>query len=315
MDELQVAGELLVFCFYESLDGKIDWMEQSVSYQGRVECIGAHGEMYHHVQAELESVHIEARTDEDGEMRLLGVEGSIKLCIAIYEEEKVEILEDFYSLERNCKQEFKEISFEQLVLKNHSKCKLMERLSVPEMGQGVLQICHSNGRLQVERMEKREDGVLVEGVMQVGFLYMKSNDQMPFDTWQGVVPFSHLMECGDMEGESKHLISSVLEQLSITLQGGDEIEVKAVLAFQGFFTRVERRQMIYKVQEEPITLEEVEKRPSIVGYVVKQGDNLWTLAKRYCTSVESICEMNETSEEKLQVGDRLLIFKENMGIL
>lgn len=315
VDELQITGELLVFCFYESPEGKIDWIEQGVPYQGRVRCTDVQGAMYHHVQAELDSVHVEARTDEDGETRIIGVEGSLRLCIAVYEEETMEILEDFYSLEKNCIQETKEIVYEQLVLKNHSKCKLMERLSVPELGQGVLQICHSSGKLQVERMETRTDGVLVEGVMHVSFLYVKANDQMPFDTWQGVVPFSHLMECGEMEGASQQHISSVLEQLSITLQGGDEVEVKAILSFQGFFKRLEKRFMIQCVVEEPIALEEVEKRPSIVGYIVKQGDDLWSLAKRYCTSVEAICEVNETTEEKLQVGDRLLIFKENMGIL
>ena len=40
VDELQIMGELLVFCFYESPDGKIDWIEQSVPYQGRIECYG-----------------------------------------------------------------------------------------------------------------------------------------------------------------------------------------------------------------------------------------------------------------------------------
>ena len=62
-------------------------------------------------------------------------------------------------------------------------------------------------------------------------------------------------------------------------------------------------------------IEEIEKRPSIVGYTVKAGDDLWSLAKRYSTSVQAICEVNETSEETIQAGDRLLIFKENMSIL
>ena len=62
-------------------------------------------------------------------------------------------------------------------------------------------------------------------------------------------------------------------------------------------------------------MEEIEKRPSIVGYIVKEGDDLWTLAKRYATSMEAIQEVNGVTEEKLKPGDRLLIFKENMSIL
>ncbi len=315
VDELQLSGELLVFCFYESPEGKIDWVEQVVLYQGRVECYGIHESMYHHVQAELEGIHVDVRADEDGEMRLIGIEGTLQLSIAVYEEEKLTVLEDLYSLERNCVLETKEVEYEQLILQNNSKCKIMERLSVPELNKEVLQICHSSGSLHMDKIEVQTGGILVEGVMQVCFLYVKEDDNVPFDTWQGVVPFTHRIECGEQDKEFQYYISPILEQLSITLQGGDEVEVKAVLSFQGLFKRVEKKQMIQSVRMEPLCLSEIEKRPSIVGYIVKEGDDLWTLAKRYSTSVEAICDVNEIAEEMLRVGDRILIFKENMSIL
>ena len=310
-----MTGELLVFCFYESPDGKIDWVEQAIPYQGRVDCYGVDETMYHHVQANLEDVHADVRVDEDGEMRIVGIEGTLKLYIDIYEEEKMDVLEDVYSLEKNCIPKMEEVSYEQLVLQNQSKCKVMERLSIPELRNEVLQICHSSGTIQIDRMDMREDGIYVEGALYIRFLYVKANDNMPFDTWQGAVPFSYLIECNNMADNIKYHISSTLEQLSITLQGGDEIEVKAVLVFCGFFKRAGKIDMIQNIMVEPLCMEEIEKRPSIVGYIVKEGDDLWTLAKRYATSMEAIQEVNGVTEEKLKPGDRLLIFKENMSIL
>ena len=32
-DELLLSGELLAFCFYESPDGKIDWIGQTIPYE------------------------------------------------------------------------------------------------------------------------------------------------------------------------------------------------------------------------------------------------------------------------------------------
>ena len=314
-DELQILGELLVFCFYESPDGKIDWIEQLIPYQGRVECYGVDETMYHHVQADLEDVRADIRLDEDGEMRVIGIEGTLRLNIAVYEEEQMEVLKDLYSLEQDCIPETETVVYEELVLQNHSKCKVMERLSIPELQNDVLQICHSNGALQIEEMEMREDGIFITGVLHVSFLYVKSNDEMPFDIWQGMVPFSHLVECNQTGEDLRYHISGILEQLSITLQGGDEVEVKAALAFHGFFRKEGRAEMIQQVKTQPVSLAEVEKRPSIVGYIVKDGDELWTLAKRYCTSVEAILEMNDLTEGSLKAGDRLLIFKENMSIL
>lgn len=315
VDELQLSGELLAFCFYESPDGKIDWVEQAIPYQGRVECYGVDETMFHHVQANLEEVHADIRVDEDGEMRIIGIEGTLGLCIAVYEEEQVEILEDMYSLENHCVLETKEMEYEQLVLQNNSKCKVMERLSIPELKNEILQICHSNGTICIDRTVMQEDGILIEGALYISFLFVKANDSMPFDTWQGVVPFSHLLECNETGEELKFHIAATLEQLSITLQGGDEVEVKAALAFRGFFKRCGKRKMIHEIKVHPLSMEELEMRPSIVGYIVKPGDDLWSLAKRYSTSVEAIKELNDVSDDRLKTGDRLLIFKENMSIL
>ena len=50
-DELQIQGELMVFCLYETLDGKTDWISQTVPYEGRIACSGAQESMYHHMNS------------------------------------------------------------------------------------------------------------------------------------------------------------------------------------------------------------------------------------------------------------------------
>ena len=73
--------------------------------------------------------------------------------------------------------------------------------------------------------------------------------------------------------------------------------------------------MISNLKMETFTKEEVENRPGVIGYIVKEGDDLWSLAKKYHTTMDGIREMNELEGEKLKVGERILIFKENMTIL
>ncbi len=314
-DGLQLMGELLIFCFYESPDGKIDWIEQAVPYQGRVDCMGADSAMYHQAAANLEEVHAEPRLDEDGEMRILGIDGTLRVEAAVYEEESLALLKDVYSLEKQCRPQQKEVELEQLILQNHSKCKVTERLSLPELKQDILQICHSNATVQLDHTEMTEQGVLVEGALHISFLYVKANDEIPFDTWQGVVPFSYLVECKDMSENMKCHISSILEQLSVSLLGGDGAEIKAVLAFHCFFRREIKETFVSDMILEEINLEELAKRPGVVGYIVKDGDELWDLAKRYNTTIDGIMEVNEMKDDRLKPGERILIFKENMSIL
>ena len=51
-----------------------------------------------------------------------------------------------------------------------------------------------------------------------------------------------------------------------------------------------------------------------MGYIVKEGDTLWSIAKAYFTTVESIREQNEDISD-IKPGDKLLIVKRNKNIL
>lgn len=314
-DELRLQGELLVFCMYLSEDGKTDWLEQSVPYEGRLECSGVEEGMYYFVQNTLDDTLVDIRLDEDGEMRVLGIEGTLNLRMNIYQEEDMELLADLYSLEQNCVFDTREASYEELLIQNHSKCKVTERLSLPELKEDVLQICHSDGAVQIEHMEQTEEGIQIEGILHLSFLYLKADDELPFGSWQGMVPFSWLLECPDMAEDVRYNISYHVEQLSVSLAGSEAVEVKAVLAFDTFVRKPVFMNVITNVEFQPLSMEEMEKRPGIVGYIVKDGDELWTLAKRYMTTVEGIKEVNGLDSEMIKAGDKLLIFKENMSIL
>lgn len=314
-DELRLQGELLVFCMYLSEDGKTDWLEQSVPYEGRLECSGVEEGMYYFVQNTLDDTLVDIRLDEDGEMRVLGIEGTLNLRMNIYQEEDMELLADLYSLEQNCVFDTREASYEELLIQNHSKCKVTERLSLPELKEDVLQICHSDGAVQIEHMEQTEEGIQIEGILHLSFLYLKADDELPFGSWQGMVPFFWLLECPDMAEDVRYNISYHVEQLSVSLAGSEAVEVKAVLAFDTFVRKPVFMNVITNVEFQPLSMEEMEKRPGIVGYIVKDGDELWTLAKRYMTTVEGIKEVNGLDSEMIKAGDKLLIFKENMSIL
>lgn len=314
-DEMQLKGELLVFCMYMSEDGKTDWLEQTVPYEGRIECNGVDEGMYHSVRNSLEDTLVDVRMDEDGEMRLLGIEGTLNLRMNIYQEEEIELLEDMYSLEQNCGFETREAVYEELLVQNNSKCKVSERLSLPELKDDVLQICHSDGNIQIEHMEPAENGIQIEGILHISFLYLKADDAMPFGGWQGMVPFSYLLECPGMTEDVRYNVSHHVEQLSVNLAGSEAVEIKAVLAFDTFMRNPVMMQVITDVELTPVSMEEMEKRPGIVGYIVKDKDELWTLAKNYMTTVEGIKEVNELESDSIKPGDKLLIFKENMSIL
>lgn len=314
-DEVLLRGELEVFCMYLSAEEKADWISQSVPFEGRILCDGVTESMFYHIQHTLEDTLTDVRLDEDGEMRVLGIEATLALRMNIFEEEETEVLKDLYSLEQQCIFDTKETVLEELLMQNQSKCKVSERLSLPELKEDVLQILHSQGGIQLESEQHTSDGIRVEGILHLSFLYLRGDDTEPYGSWQGMIPFSYLIEYPDMPEQVTSSLSYHVEQLAVTLAGSEAVEVKAVLSFDVFLRRLISAEVITDVRMEPLDAEQLAERPGIVGHIVQNGEDLWSLAKKYMTTVEGIKEVNSLNDEKVSQGDKLLIFKENVSIL
>ena len=49
--------------------------------------------------------------------------------------------------------------------------------------------------------------------------------------------------------------------------------------------------------------------PGIVGYIVRDGDSIWSIAKKYYSSLDSIREVNNLENDSIKKGDKLLVVK------
>ena len=66
-----------MFCLYLSEESKADWVSQVIPYEGKLLCNGLTEGMFYSVEHTLEDTLVDIRMDEDGEMRILGIEGDI----------------------------------------------------------------------------------------------------------------------------------------------------------------------------------------------------------------------------------------------
>ena len=100
-----------------------------------------------------------------------------------------------------------------------------------------------------------------------------------------------------------------IEQLSAILIDGSSIEIKAVLNLNLIAFAKENLQKIEEVVEEELDFAQLQQCPGIIGYIVKDKDSMWKIAKENHTTVENILETNEHNGQDLKVGEKLLIVK------
>lgn len=293
-DGVGVQMDAEVWVLYRSQStGEYECFETMVPLSGEVEVHGLmQNEIYWTKILPLE-VQIEPREDYDGEARMLGLEVSFSVELQLYREESCQMLIDAYSLDKELILEKIPFDNNTLLMKNISKIRLLEQQKIEPNQERILQICGSGGRLVLDRLQKQDNGILVEGILFVSVLYNTTEDTMPFQSHSSQLPFEQFVEIADFSAEASVRIDANIEQLQVNLLDNSEYEVKASVQIGVLVILPQFITNIVRMEEEPLDMETLQKQPGIIGVLRGEGEELWDIAKKYHATAENIIELGE----------------------
>lgn len=308
---INVKGELFIFILYAGDDenNTMQWVESALPFQGRIDCPECNSELISNIEVTIQNADLEVRPDYDGEERIVQVDVVLELDIKLYEEEHIELLKDVYMPSRELIPVRRTEIFESLLVKNLSKCRANERVRIEYNQAKILQICHSHGEVKIDDIAIVENGIQVEGVVNVEILYVTSDDSMPFYSMISMVPFNHTIEAKGINNDSIYYMQTDLEQLSTTMIDSGEIEVKVTINLNALVVQKQSEDIIIQIDEEELDLMKLQELPGMVGYVVQANDSLWDIAKQFYTTIEQIKTINDLTSDEIRAGDRLIIMK------
>ena len=316
-DRFTIKGEIPVFVLYVSEDEEnpMEYYETEIPFSGTTPCNGCNEDMVEDITVGIISKSMEVKPDSDGEERVLDLEVILELGIKVYEMQEPEILCDVYCPSMEVTPVIQNASYENLVIKNNSKYRVSDRIMVPENQPKILQICHANGVIKLDDITSEDTELMVEGVIEVNILYISEDDSRPMNSIKGVIPFSQIIELKGMKAGSNYEIKPTVDQLSVMMLDGEEIEVKATVNLNTIVFDMISEPIITDIEVAEIDMEKLQSMPGIIGYVVKKGDTLWKIAKKYYTTVDNIMTINNMEDDRIKEGDKLIIMKKVDSIL
>ncbi len=308
---LTVQGEAELFLLYEpeGEEASVRWYEVVLPVNGSVDCQSMREDMITRIGWEMGPCQVEVKGDMDGEMRNIGLELAMNLSIQAYEEETVDMITDMYGVTKEVTPIKKDMAYRVLLVKNRGLVKAAGKMKVQPGEPHILQLCHGQGQVTVDEMAAVENGIRIVGSVQVQALYVTAEDELPFYSLRGSIPVNYLLEVPDMEADCTYYVHPMLEQLSVTMTDGGELEAKAAVGFDALVFGNRKESMLQDVTISELDYEKMKGMPSIAVYVAREGDTLWDIGKRYYVTVDSLKEMNHLTGEELKAGDQLLVVK------
>ena len=311
-EKIYAQGEVRVFVLYEG-EGEeaTEIFETETTASTEIECSGCREDMALDVRYGIAQWELTPKPDVDGELRELGLEMTMDLKVCAYADEHLDVVKDVYGVKKELRVEERTAGLRQLLRTVTGKTKVADQLPLQE-GVSKPQSVHALGEVSLSQVQGGEGTLMLRGSLNVKVLYVTGEEENPYGCLRTVLPFEYVLEIPGMQPEdTPKQIQSKVERLSVAMQGGEGVDVKAILSFSVSVFRSMEVQVADAIGEEPLDQGKRAALPSMVVYVVREGDDLWSIGKRYYVPTERLTSLNGIAEADVTPGQKLLIIKEN----
>lgn len=230
------------------------------------------------------------------------VEIEIEIGCSVYENRKLDLIQDLYCTNEEIKVNNKNIQVMQNRQNLKNVCNIREKQAIEELQGHQLYNVEINPIIIKE--SKLNDKIIYEGELELKMLFGSSNSS-GIDVKIQRVPFNHTIDASNIPQNA--VINTNLEIVTqdFVIMPDNTVEIKVDVLFNA---DVSKPTMVNVIDE--INVEELQKEDpyTIVVYFVKAGDSLWSIAKKFKSTVRDIAAVNDIEDvDKIFVGQQLYI--------
>lgn len=330
-DGIRISGTVEIFAIYKGEEDHlpIQYVYVARSISEDISCPGVSEDMICDIKCTLGKGDVSIRQDEDGEDRVIGIDYLANVYIKMYVEHTCEVLKDAYSPQANIEPVCEDIAVDNLIIHNRAKTTVTNRRRVDASAGKLMQICHIYGDALVDDYWF-EDTLHISGIVKICVLYVAAGNE-PISALQAVVPYEYEIDLPEVQGcklakgenssngglaivcdntviDNIQIMPSINE-LSANMINSEEVDIKSEINLDIVAFSRTNKSIITDIKVSPVDNDKKGAAPGVVGYVASEGDTLWSIARRYYATTDSIRELNDLQSDEIHPGDRLLIMK------
>ena len=311
-NEILYNGIIEISTMYTSHDEEkpVEVVKHRIPFAGSSDVTKPSEEAYWNCDLSVKPTYVQVSPDYDGEDRIVEVECIVEAKYNTYDKSDETIIDDVYCPGKKVAITNNTANYMTLASKGTAKTSKKEMMTLESGAPSVDQIFCVTLRPMIEDKQINGDKLTISGMLEVKIIYIDPEHMNMIQTAVEMVPFSQEFT---LEGLSKDAYIDVKVQpkdVEVGIYNKNDIMVEYVLDYLVNVFKKATVQTINQVSVEDMDKEQLNSYPSITVYVVKKGDTLWNLAKRFNTTVQDIVEINDLDENAiLNIGQKLIILK------
>ena len=240
------------------------------------------------------------KLSDDREERKISINMEIQANIKNYENTQINVIEDLYSLTRGIGLDRYNISNDMLIDLQRVTHEIKENIVLDDTNCSVIGITGKIARNDVQRVN---DKLHIQGDINIELMCKDSNKIF---VKSYLVPYTYVYDNIKIKNCNAHNIDASIRNITFTMTN-NKVDICIELNFKISMKNKMNVNVITNIRQE----DNVVLCPySITIYYVKPNDSLWSIAKKFGTTIDEIAKYNDIEnphETILQVGKQLFI--------
>ncbi len=314
--KIEVNGVLCMDMIYTT-DNEEDTMEQTIEqaevempFSQYIEMPSAGKNMESMVDVTLGESRVNVKENEAGQKKVLDIEVDMSINGKVFDNAEVDIVSDAYS--PTCQMDIGKdlIKMYEMVCAVHSSMVIKESMAIKPEDPEIEKMCYVDALAIINEVKILDDKIVVEGVIEATAVYKTSFSGEPMCSMKEQIPFRHAV---DTPGSKVGMLSNVkteVESVAHSYMNSQMVELRIVIHTTIEVYKPIEKKMIVKIQEVDGIKPDASKMPAVTIYLVQKGDSLWTIAKRYNTTVDALVKLNNVENPaNIYPGMQVLVLK------
>ena len=299
-NKVLTKAEAEIKIMYLTEDNRINTIKYKIPVVGFIDIQNVSDENKCDVNYEIKNIIIKPNSQEE---HSLYIEMEIVVICYAYEEKQINLIQDMYSLMENIEFEKKQIITMTDKQNNNEVKQVKEKVNLTDI-EG-LKLIDVDIVPSIINESKINSKILYEAELNMKFTFEDSKNQII--TKEAKIPFEYTIE-NLQNGEKLNTDCNMeIKNQDFIIQEGGEINCNIDIQINTNMYRTVNINVIDEIQENG-TREEQDY--SIIIYIVKSGDTLWNIAKKFGSTVDGIAKINKIEDnDKIYPGQKLYIPK------
>ena len=298
-NKVLVKADLIVKIMYLTEDNRINLVKAKLPVMGFVDIQNVSDDNICDAKFSLKNLLIKPNNVDE---HSIYIEAEIEINCEVYENKEVNLIEDLYSPSINLNSDYIKITTIQDKRNIENVCNIRQNQNIAEIKNE--KIYDTDLTVNIQKNSVMNNRIIFEGEIEINFIFSSSRTG-GIDSKKIIVPFNHSIEIEGINIESK--INTKIEVImqDFVVMPDESIDMKIDL---NFLISIFKNINISVINS--IKLDENQNKEifSMIIYFVKSGDTLWNIAKKFRSTVEEICKINEIEDKsKIKMGDELFI--------